>query len=77
MHGKPDGTKARKDSGTKVFNEQSIFLKPEWAQWWYCLMKKASQDYNNRYSQVGWQFCLEESINFSDPAGMLKNNGKW
>lgn len=25
MHGKPDGTKARKDSGTKVFNEQSIF----------------------------------------------------
>lgn len=25
MHGKPDGTKARKESGTKVLNEQSIF----------------------------------------------------
>lgn len=25
MHGKPDGTKERKDSGTKMFNEQSIF----------------------------------------------------
>lgn len=25
MHGMPDGTKARKESGTKVFNEQSIF----------------------------------------------------
>lgn len=25
MHVKPDGTKARKDSDIKVFNEQSIF----------------------------------------------------
>lgn len=39
-------------------------------------MKKASQDYSNRYSQVGWQLCLEESINFSDPVDTLKNNGK-
>lgn len=25
MQGKPDGTKERKDSGTKMFKEQSIF----------------------------------------------------
>lgn len=25
---------------------------------------------------VGQQFCLDESINFSDPLGTIKNNGK-
>lgn len=37
-------------------------------------MKKASQDYSKRYSQVGWQFCLAESVNFSDPVDTLKND---
>lgn len=35
-------------------------------------MKEASQDHGNRYSQVGWQFCLEDSVSFSSLKVHLK-----
>lgn len=36
-------------------------------------MKEASQDHSNRSSQVGWQFCLEDSVSFSEPEGVFKS----
>lgn len=78
MHGKPDGTKARKESGTKVFDEQSILSNQnelnDGIVWW----KKPHKIMVTSITRdiVGQQFCLDESINFSDPLGTIKNNGK-
>lgn len=53
MHGKPDGSKARKETAREVLNEQSIFLnQSEISDGIVCnTEKEASQDL--RSSQVG------------------------